>query len=66
MRHIHLTRRNLRFSTTQIHYHNITSWDFQPINKMSIFFQLQLQLQVFINDYIVAKDNVMPRGIMVL
>jgi hypothetical protein len=66
MRHIHFTRRNIGFSTTQIHYHNNTSWDFQPINKTIIFFQLQLQLQVHVNDYIVAKDIVMPLGIMVL
>jgi hypothetical protein len=47
-------------------YHN-RSWVLQPVNKITIvFFLLPLQLQVHVHDYIVVKDIVVPRGIMVL
>jgi hypothetical protein len=39
---------------------------FNQLIKWLLFFLLQLQLQVHVNDYIVVNDIVMPHGIMVL
>jgi hypothetical protein len=47
--------------------HNNTSWDLQLVNKrIIVFFLLQLQLQVHVNDCVIVKDIMMPCGIMAL